>query len=79
MREPGRVDVVPLFLPLHEELVRLLSGLSAADWERPTVAGTWRVRDVAAHLLDTDLRRISSSGTAGSCRSRRRSRDGPTS
>jgi hypothetical protein len=59
MREPGRLDVVPLFLPLHEELVRLLSGLSAADWERPTVAGTWRVRDVAAHLLDTDLRRIS--------------------
>lgn len=60
MREPGRVDVVPLFRPLHEELVGLLSGLSAADWERPTVAGTWRVRDVAAHLLDTDLRRISS-------------------
>src|SRR5512141_2467960 len=59
MREPARVDVVPLFLPLHEELVRLLSGLSAADWERPTVAGAWRVRDVAAHLLDTDLRRIS--------------------
>jgi hypothetical protein len=59
MREPGRVDVVPLFAPLHEELVRLLSGLSAADWERPTVAGAWRVRDVAAHLLDTDLRRIS--------------------
>lgn len=60
MREPGRVDVVPLFRPLSEELVRLLSGLSAADWERPTVAGAWRVRDVAAHLLDTDLRRISS-------------------
>lgn len=60
MREMGRVDVVPLFGPLHEELVRLLSGLSAGDWERPTVAGTWRVRDVAAHLLDTDLRRISS-------------------
>lgn len=59
MREPGRVDVVPLFGPLHEELVTLLSGLSAADWERPTVAGTWLVRDVAAHLLDTDLRRIS--------------------
>lgn len=60
MREPRRVDVVPLFEPLHEELVRLLSGLEAAGWERPTVAGSWRVRDVAAHLLDTDLRRISS-------------------
>jgi hypothetical protein len=59
MRGPERLDVVPLFRPLHEELVRLLSGLSAADWELPTVAGAWRVRDVAAHLLDTDLRRIS--------------------
>jgi hypothetical protein len=59
MREPLRVDVVPLFRPLHEKLVDLLSGFSAADWDRPTVAGAWRVRDVAAHLLDTDLRRIS--------------------
>ena len=59
MREPGRLDVAPLFGPLQEELVKLLSGLSAADWERPTVARAWRVRDVAAHLLDTDLRRIS--------------------
>ena len=59
MREPARVDVVPLFGPLQGELVQLLSGLPAADWELPTVAGAWRVRDVAAHLLDTDLRRIS--------------------
>lgn len=59
MHEPARVDVVPLFGPLQEELVQLLSGLPAADWELPTVAGAWRVRDVAAHLLDTDLRRIS--------------------
>ncbi len=37
----------------------LLRGLSAADWERPTVAGAWRVRDVAAHLLDGALRKVS--------------------
>jgi hypothetical protein len=59
MREPRRLDVAPLFGPLQEELVTLLSGLPAAVWELPTVAGAWRVRDVAAHLLDTDLRRIS--------------------
>ena len=29
------------------------------DWERPTLAGAWRVRDVVAHLLDTALRRLS--------------------
>jgi len=48
-----------LFSGLNGELISLLRGLSPADWERPTVAGAWRVRDVAAHLLDVMLRRIS--------------------
>jgi uncharacterized protein (TIGR03083 family) len=54
-----RPDTVELFLPLQLELVTLLRGLSEPDWSRPTVAGSWTVRDVAAHLLDTDLRRLS--------------------
>jgi uncharacterized protein (TIGR03083 family) len=37
----------------------LLRGLSPGDWDRPTVAGAWLVRDVAAHLLDSSLRRLS--------------------
>ncbi len=45
--------------PLHAELMKLLRGLAPEDWERPTVAGNWRVRDVAAHLLDSSLRRLS--------------------
>ncbi|HEX6368150.1 MAG TPA: maleylpyruvate isomerase N-terminal domain-containing protein [Longimicrobium sp.] len=48
-----------LFPGLHAELIRLLRGLDDADWARPTVAGAWRVRDVAAHLLDGDLRKLS--------------------
>jgi uncharacterized protein (TIGR03083 family) len=51
--------VAKLFAPLHSELMALLRGLSASDWERPTVAGSWQVRDVAAHLLDGDLRKLS--------------------
>jgi Mycothiol maleylpyruvate isomerase N-terminal domain len=47
-----------LFRPLHRELVTLLRGLSADDWHRQTVAPRWKVRDVAAHMLDVDLRRI---------------------
>jgi uncharacterized protein (TIGR03083 family) len=47
-----------LFRPLLGELLALLRGLSAEDWARPTVAGRWRVRDVAAHLLDGDLRKL---------------------
>src|SRR6185295_18506880 len=50
--------VAELFAPLHEELMALLHGLEPIDWERPTVAGAWRVRDVAAHLLDGGLRKL---------------------
>jgi uncharacterized protein (TIGR03083 family) len=48
-----------LFKPLNEELVALLRSLSADEWRAPTVAGAWTVKDVAAHLLDTTLRRLS--------------------
>lgn len=51
-------DTAPLFPALHAELLTLLRALKAADWERLTVAGTWRVRDVAGHLLDGDLRKL---------------------
>ncbi len=49
----------PLFAPLNDELVALLRGLSPDEWHAPTVAGAWTVKDVAAHLLDTTLRRLS--------------------
>lgn len=48
------------FTRLGAALVELLAGLAPADWTRPTVAGHWRVRDVAAHLLDVSLRRLAS-------------------
>lgn len=48
-----------LFRPLHARLVEMLRGLPAAAWDAPTSAAAWRVRDVVAHLLDVDLRRIS--------------------
>ena len=51
--------VAPLFAPLHGELIAVLRRLGPEDWERPTVAPRWRVRDVAAHLLDGMLRKLS--------------------
>lgn len=54
-----RPDTAELFLPLQRELVSLLRGLSESDWSRPTLAREWTVKDVAAHLLDTDMRRLS--------------------
>jgi uncharacterized protein (TIGR03083 family) len=52
-------DTRALFRPLAAELVALLRSLPAEAWERPTVAGAWRVRDVTAHLVDVTLRRLS--------------------
>jgi uncharacterized protein (TIGR03083 family) len=52
------VHTADLFAPLSAALVALLRGLQAADWDKPTVAGAWRVEDVAAHLLDGQLRRL---------------------
>lgn len=59
MNPAGRVDTVPLLLPLHEELLLVLRSLSDADWRRPTACPGWTVHDVAAHLLDGQLRRLS--------------------
>jgi len=53
------IDARPSFRPLCRDIVGLLRSLTPDDWMRPTVAGTWRVRDVVAHLIDTALRRLS--------------------
>jgi hypothetical protein len=53
------VYTADLLEPLHALLMSLLRGLASGDWERPTAAGAWKVRDVAAHLLDGDLRKLS--------------------
>ena len=45
--------------PLHAELIGLLRGLGPDDWHRPTACALWSVRDIVAHLLDDDLRRLS--------------------
>jgi uncharacterized protein (TIGR03083 family) len=53
------VLVLDRFAPLHAQLISLLRGLSPDDWSRPTACALWSVRDIAAHLLDDDLRRLS--------------------
>ncbi|MCA1578692.1 MAG: maleylpyruvate isomerase N-terminal domain-containing protein [Acidobacteria bacterium] len=44
---------------VDDKLIELLLSLSASEWEVQTVAPQWKVRDVAAHLLDTVLRKLS--------------------
>ena len=47
------------FRPVSSALVSLLRELAPADFARPTIAGTWTVRDVVAHLVDLTFRRLS--------------------
>ena len=44
---------------VDEKLIDLLLSLSPSEWDAQTVAPRWKVRDVAAHLLDTVLRKLS--------------------
>ena len=48
-----------MFRPVGGGLVDMLRGQPPGAWLRPTLAGSWRVRDVVAHLIDTRLRRLS--------------------
>lgn len=53
------IPTLHLFKVLDELLVELLTSLSPDDWNKPTLARWWTVKDVAAHLLDGNVRAIS--------------------
>lgn len=52
------IPTLHLFLPLDQKLIALLKSLSPEDWMKPTLAKLWTVKDVAAHLLDGNLRTL---------------------
>jgi uncharacterized protein (TIGR03083 family) len=53
------IDTRSFFHPVSSALVTVLRGLEPADWQRGTLAGTWTVRDITAHLVDVTFRRVS--------------------
>lgn len=53
------IRVTHLFRPLDASLIDLLKSLSAEEWQAQTVAKLWKVKDVAAHLLDGNIRTLS--------------------
>jgi hypothetical protein len=40
-------------------LLDLLASLTAEEWDAQTIVASWKIRDVAAHLLDKALRKLS--------------------
>jgi uncharacterized protein (TIGR03083 family) len=55
LRDAPVIDVRPVLTEERADLLRFLAGLTAEEWETPTAAPGWRVKDVALHLLDDDL------------------------
>jgi hypothetical protein len=54
------ISTLHLFEPLEKKLIELLKSLSMEDWNKTTVAKLWTVKDVAAHLLDGNMRVLAS-------------------
>jgi uncharacterized protein (TIGR03083 family) len=59
MKTEGLLDTVALFPVLDKKLIQLLRSLSPDDWQKPTLAGNWTVKDIAGHLLDGNIRTLS--------------------
>lgn len=59
LRPVGPVNLAALFAPLDAELIAMLRSLPPAAWSRPTACARWTVKDIAAHLLDGNVRRLS--------------------
>ncbi len=53
------VDVRPLLPDLRGDLVEILRVIGNEEWSTTTAVPQWRVKDIALHLLDDDLGRLS--------------------
>ncbi len=59
MEELPVIDARPLFRKNTDELIGLLKSLSREQWLSPTCYPEWKVKDIAAHLLQSGLSRLS--------------------
>lgn len=54
----SRIHTLHLFPLLDQKLLEVLRSLDPIDWNKPTLARQWTVKDIAAHLLDGNIRTI---------------------
>jgi uncharacterized protein (TIGR03083 family) len=59
MTAPSPLFVTPLFREVSQRLTELLRSLNSEEWHRPTLSSKRNVKDIASHLLDGSLRRLS--------------------
>jgi Mycothiol maleylpyruvate isomerase N-terminal domain len=55
LKQPEPILVAHLFPELRGHLLKLLEGLSTEEWNLPTGARLWTVKDIALHLLGGDV------------------------
>ena|SRR6218665_2666751 len=53
------IDVVDLLPVLDSKLFDFLKSFTAEEWKKQTIAKRWNVKDIAAHLLDGNIRILS--------------------
>jgi uncharacterized protein (TIGR03083 family) len=54
-----KIETIELFSQLDGLLIDVLKSLKESDWDLPTLAPKWQVKDLVAHLLDGNLRALS--------------------
>jgi uncharacterized protein (TIGR03083 family) len=59
LRPLGHIDALNALDGTEARLLELLDVLSDEEWNAATIVRGWRVRDIAGHLLDTALRKLS--------------------
>jgi uncharacterized protein (TIGR03083 family) len=60
VQPPEPIIIADLFPEVLDSLLKLLSGLSAEEWQKPTACPGWSVKDVALHLLGGEIGNLSS-------------------
>jgi len=53
------IQTLHLFPILDKKLLELLRSLTPEEWNLPTIAKLWTVKDIATHLLDGNFRALS--------------------
>lgn len=53
------IETLHLFPKLDALLIELLKSLNEEEWQSPSIAKLWSVKDIASHLLDGNLRTLS--------------------
>ncbi len=59
MKKVTAINTIDLFPVIDQKLIEVLRSLQPEEWEKKTVVPLWNIHDIALHLLDGNLRGVS--------------------